>query len=75
MSQAASIRSGRKPPVKKVFLRNIEEKENDPGFSGDMEVSLGRETVYNQEAAFDLPLLAYSWRITFTFGWVYLLSL
>ena len=53
MSQATSIRSGRKQPGKKVFLRNIEEKENDPGFSGDMEAILGRETVYNKEAAFE----------------------
>ena len=45
--------TGRKPPGKKVFLRNIEEKENDPSFSGDMEALLGRETVYNQEAAFE----------------------
>ena len=45
--------TGRKPPGKKVFLRNIEEKENDPSFSGDMEAILGRETVYNQEAAFE----------------------
>ena len=45
--------TGRKSPGKKVFLRNIEEKENDPSFSGDMEALLGRETVYNQEAAFE----------------------
>lgn len=45
--------TGRKPPSKKVFLRNIEEKENDPGFSGDMEALLGRDTVYNQVAAFE----------------------
>lgn len=45
--------TGRKPPGKNVFLRNIEEKENDPDFSGDLEALLGRETVYNQEAAFE----------------------
>ena len=45
--------TGRKPPSKKVFLRNIEEKENDPGFSGDMEALLGRDTAYNQVAAFE----------------------
>lgn len=38
--------TGRKPPSKKVFLRNIEEKENDPGFSGDMEALPGVDTVY-----------------------------
>jgi len=36
-----------------VFLKNIEEKENDPGFSGDMEALLGKDTVYNQMAAFE----------------------
>ena len=45
--------TGGKSPGKKVFLRNIKEKENDPSFSGDMEALLGRETVYNQEAAFE----------------------
>jgi len=44
---------GGKSPGKKVFLRNIVEKENDPSFSGDMEALLGRETVYSQEAAFE----------------------
>ena len=45
--------TGGKSPGKKVFLRNIVEKENDPSFSGDMEALLGRETVYSQEAAFE----------------------
>jgi predicted nucleotidyltransferase component of viral defense system len=45
--------TGKKPPSKKVFLKNIEEKENDPGFSGDMEALLGKETIYNQIAAFE----------------------
>ena len=45
--------TGKKPPSKKVFLKNIEEKENDPGFSGDMEALLGKETVYDQVAAFE----------------------
>ena len=36
-----------------MFLKNIEEKENDPGFSGDMEALLGIDTVYNQMAAFE----------------------
>ena len=45
--------TGRKPTGKKVFLRNIEEKQNDPSFSGDSGALLGRETVYHQEAAFE----------------------
>jgi predicted nucleotidyltransferase component of viral defense system len=45
--------TGKKPPSKKVFLKNIEEKENDPGFSGDMEALLGKDTAYNQMAAFE----------------------
>ncbi len=45
--------TGKKLPSKKVFLKNIEEKENEPGFSGDMEALLGRDTEYNQVAAFE----------------------
>jgi len=45
--------TGRKPQSKKVFLKNIEEKENDQEFSGDMEALLGQDTVYNQGAAFE----------------------
>lgn len=41
-----------KPPSKKEFLLNIEEKENDPNFTGDMEALLRPEISYNQEAAF-----------------------
>jgi predicted nucleotidyltransferase component of viral defense system len=41
-----------KPPSKKEFLMNIEEKENDPNFTGDMEALLRPEIEYNQEAAF-----------------------
>lgn len=45
--------TGNKPPSKKEFLINIEEKENDPNFTGDMEALLRPEIKYNQEAAFE----------------------
>ena len=32
---------------------NIEEKENDPNFTGDMEALLRPEIEYNQETAFE----------------------
>ncbi len=41
-----------KPPSKKEFLINIEEKEVDPDFIGDMEALLRPEIEYNQENAF-----------------------
>ncbi len=44
--------TGNRPPSKKEFLMNIEEKENDPNFTGDMEALLRPEIAYNQEAAF-----------------------
>ena len=49
----ASFATGKRPPSKKEFLMNIEEKEIDPNFTGDMEALLRPEIVYNQEAAFD----------------------
>ena len=42
-----------KPPSKKEFLINIEEKETDPNFSGDMEGLLRTGIDYDQEAAFE----------------------
>lgn len=42
-----------KPPSQKEFLMNIEAKENDPNFTGDMEALLRPEIEYDQEAAFD----------------------
>lgn len=42
-----------KPPSKKEFLLNIEAKENDPNFTGDMEALLRPEIKYDQEAAFE----------------------
>lgn len=42
-----------KPPSQKEFLLNIEEKENDPSFTGDMEALLRPEIKYDQDAAFE----------------------
>ena len=42
-----------RPPSQKEFLLNIEEKENDPSFTGDMEALLRPEINYNQNAAFE----------------------
>lgn len=42
-----------KPPSKKEFLLNIEAKQNDPNFTGDMEALLRPEIAYDQEAAFE----------------------
>jgi len=42
-----------KPPSKKEFLLNIEAKQNDPNFTGDMEALLRPEITYDQEAAFE----------------------
>ena len=43
----------KKPPSKKEFLLNIEAKENDGNFTGDMEALLRPEVVYNQQSAFE----------------------
>lgn len=45
--------TGNRPPSKKEFLLNIEEKENDPNFTGDMEALLRPEINYDQRAAFE----------------------
>lgn len=45
--------TGNRPPSKKEFLLNIEEKENDTDFNGDMEALLRSGISYNQEEAFD----------------------
>lgn len=44
--------TGNRPPSKKEFLMNIEEKEQDPNFTGDMEALLRTGIEYNQEDAF-----------------------
>ncbi len=45
--------TGKRPPSKKEFLINIEEKETDPVFTGDMEALLRPGIKYNQEIAFE----------------------
>jgi len=45
--------TGKRPPSKKEFLINIENKEKDLDFAGDMEALLRPEITYNQEAAFE----------------------
>ncbi|WKB81371.1 nucleotidyl transferase AbiEii/AbiGii toxin family protein [Cellulophaga lytica] len=44
--------TGNKPPSQKEFLLNIEEKENDSNFTGDMEALLRPEISYDQNTAF-----------------------
>ncbi len=44
--------TGNRPPSKKEFLLNINEKENDPNFTGDMEALLRSGIEYNPETAF-----------------------
>lgn len=45
--------TGKRPPSQKEFLINIEEKEQDPNFTGDMEALLRTGIDYNQEKAFN----------------------
>jgi len=47
-----SFATGNRPPSQKEFLLNIEEKKNDPSFTGDMEALLRPEISYDQKAAF-----------------------
>lgn len=48
-----SFATGKRPPSKKEFLINIEEKEKDSGFIGDMEAILRPGITYNQAEAYD----------------------
>ena len=48
-----SFATGKRPPSKKEFLINIEEKEKSDEFTGDMEALLRPEIKYNQNRAFD----------------------
>lgn len=43
----------KKPPSQKEFLQNIEVKEDDPYFIGDMEALLRSDIEYNQKTAFE----------------------
>jgi len=45
--------TGNRPPSKKEFLMNIEEKETDSGFIGDIEGLLRPGIIYNHEDAFE----------------------
>ncbi len=47
-----SFATGKRPPSKKEFLLNIEEKEDSTEFTGDMEALLRPEIKYNQSDAF-----------------------
>ncbi|MEQ8908605.1 MAG: nucleotidyl transferase AbiEii/AbiGii toxin family protein [Vicingaceae bacterium] len=51
--QYTEFATEKKPPSKKEFLLNIEAKENDPAFTGDMEGLLRPKISYNQQEAFD----------------------
>ena len=48
-----SFSTGKRPPTKKEFLQNIEDKETSAEFIGDMEALLRPEISYNQRVAFD----------------------
>lgn len=48
-----SFATGKRPPSKKEFLLNIEEKEVSAEFTGDMEALLRPEIKYNQSDAFN----------------------
>lgn len=45
--------SAGKPPTKKQFLQNLEEKVADPAFEGDLEGLLRPGIEYDQEEAFE----------------------
>jgi len=51
--QYIEFATDKKPPSQKEFLQNIEEKEIDPNFTGDMEALLRPEIKYNQQDAFN----------------------
>ena len=42
-----------KPPTQKQFLMNLEEKENDAAFAGDMEALLRQDITYDASQAFE----------------------
>ncbi len=48
-----SFGTGKRPPSKKEFLLNLEEKEASAEFIGDMEALLRPEIKYNQSDAFN----------------------
>ena len=52
-NEYTTFSTGNRPPSQKEFLMNIEEKEQDPNFTGDMEALLRTGINYNQEKAFE----------------------
>jgi len=48
-----TISTGKRPPGRKEFLMNIEQKKNNAEFAGDMEAILRPEISYNQNDAFN----------------------
>lgn len=52
-NEYTTFATGNRPPSKKEFLLNLDEKENDINFSGDMEALLRTGIVYKQETAFE----------------------
>jgi len=48
-----SFGNDKRLPSQKEYLLNITEKENDPGFTGDMEALLRPDALYNSEDAFN----------------------
>lgn len=52
-NQYMEFSTNKKAPSQKAYLQNIEAKENDPEFIGDMEALLRPEITYNQQEAFD----------------------
>ena len=51
--QYTKFATGKRPPSQKEFLSNIEEKQNNLEFTGDMEALLRPGIEYNQDKAFD----------------------
>ena len=45
--------TGNRPPSRKEFLMNLEGKENNPDFAGDMEALLRPDIEYDQGIAFE----------------------
>ena len=45
--------TGKRPPTKKEFLLNIEAKQSDENFIGDMDALLRPEVTYDQQSAFE----------------------
>jgi len=42
------------PPSAKIFLRNMEQKMNDPDFLRDTDAILSPEEIYDPQSAYDI---------------------